>query len=88
MSFGPQPISKAVCHYSDYNRFGCPVCQTGEKSGHVVLSLAGCTLFVCANCGVGYLVCADELERVPSRLPNYNEMTIPLHPLDSITQVP
>lgn len=83
MNFVPQPISKAVCHYKDYVECGCPVCKTGATAGRSLLSTAGCTLFECDHCGVAYLVCADELNNVPSHLPDYGEMTIPSHPFNS-----
>lgn len=81
MSFGPQPISKHVCHQGDYEKYGCPVCKTGEKNGFPLISISRCVLFSCENCGVAYLVCPNNLERVPRSLLDYEKMKIPVHPL-------
>jgi hypothetical protein len=49
--------------FSDYEAYGCPVCKTGERQGRTLISGFGTTVFSCSNCGVAYLICADELEQ-------------------------
>jgi len=79
--YGPQPISQAAVHYSEYAEHGCPVCKSGETSASVLIQIAGCSLARCAHCEVAYLVCDDSLVTVPANLSDYNEMVIPKHPL-------
>lgn len=54
MSFGPQPISKTVISWAQYEAHGCPECKTGTKTGYPLIQGPGFALIVCANCGVAY----------------------------------
>ena len=54
MPFQAQPISNDVITWKQYDEEGCPVCNSGERKGTVLVQGAGLALIVCANCGVAY----------------------------------
>ena len=60
MSFGPQPIAKNNISFEDYEKSGCPVCNTGEKIGFALVRTQKEILFRCAHCGVSYRIRASK----------------------------
>ena len=83
MTFEAQPISKKVTHFSAYQKYGCPICLTGETSATTLIQSSGCALVRCSNCGNAYLICADDLDTIPDQIAsNYETLVIPRHPLE------
>jgi hypothetical protein len=62
MSWGPLPIRKAAITYSDYLKYGCPICLSGETKGITYLSHSSVSLFECSHCGVAYFICGDNVK--------------------------
>lgn len=63
--FTGQPTSDKAISFSDYERYGCPVCLTGEKAGCVLVYGRGASIFSCGRCGVAYIVCKDGIDVSP-----------------------
>lgn len=75
--FGPQPISNVAISFSDYRRFGCPLCLTNEKKGSTLIQFKGTALFSCAHCRVAYTICAAGITETQDA----NHVPVILHPL-------
>ena len=63
MPFIAQPTSNYCISVSDWQLYGCPVCQSGEKRGTTYISGMGTQVISCAHCQVTTLVCNDGIRQ-------------------------
>jgi hypothetical protein len=79
-------ISNIAISYSDYEKFGCPVCMSGSKRGCSTLSAGVCSVFTCYECGVSYIVCSDVVDKSTTSV-NGSYLKIFDHPNKSWFQI-
>ena len=64
MPFQAQPISETVITWEQYDKEGCPICESGERKGTILVQGPRLALIACANCGVAYEI-NDEKALAP-----------------------